>query len=221
MDKFLSLGVVGSRRQNSPEDKALLFEFLDTIRAYCGPVRIVSGGCDREKVAAGRTKPSADLWAEEYAKDRLLDLLVYEPTFPPNYRDQLLRSPWLASKPFYDRNELIAKEAVILVGLVMPDRKGGTENTIGHAKRMKRLVLVHNPDCNCQADPSTAGVHYDICPHGWRRLETRKKPAPFDGEELLKFLQRVSLPNQGKCATCNGAGSVQGKRCNECLGRGH
>lgn len=189
MTSTLILGVVGSRRRTADSDKAKLFEFLDTIRAYWPAVRIVSGGCDRAKVERGTAKPSADLWAEEYAQKNLLDLLVYEPIFPHNYHVLAKREPWLAAKPYFDRNALIAREADILIGLVAKDRKGGTENTIGHAKRLKRLVLVHNSDCNCQVDPSTAGVHWDTCPNGWRRLESRKKPVPFDGEDLQKYLR--------------------------------
>lgn len=104
------LGVVGSRRRDSPEDKAAVKE---AVLRFVKPT-LVSGGCIR----------GADRFAEELAEELGLEIVLYYPDMTgvhgrANY-----------AKACYDRNKLIALKSDILIACVAPDRRGGTENTI-------------------------------------------------------------------------------------------
>jgi hypothetical protein len=46
------------------------------------------------------------------------------------------------TRAYYARNLKIAEYCDILVAFVSDDRKGGTENTIKHAKKLKKEIII-------------------------------------------------------------------------------
>jgi len=114
--KKLKLGIIGSRRRNSLQDKAILKERILSLK----PDSIISGGCPK----------GADKFAEELAKELSIPIKIFYPQIPKSGGPR-----WVFVKAYHARNELVAKNSDHLIALVASDRKGGTENTIGHFKR--------------------------------------------------------------------------------------
>ncbi|MBI5375602.1 MAG: hypothetical protein HZA77_09210 [Candidatus Schekmanbacteria bacterium] len=128
----MKIGIVGSRRRNSPEDKHLirekLFYFLQVYKE--SKLVLVSGGCP----------DGADKFAEELALELNLKIIIHYPD-----KSKIDKSDrWSSTKANYARNKLIADDSDILIAVVAPDRKGGTENTIKYYEKFgkKRLVLI-------------------------------------------------------------------------------
>lgn len=133
---MIRVGIVGSRRRNTPADKVLVELALAELIAEFGyeHIQLVSGGCPT----------GADHFAEELNfKYELPKMIIHYPD----------KSKIDQTKPYrvayaiiaYARNELIARDSDILIACVAPDRKGGTENTIKHFQRMypgRRIILV-------------------------------------------------------------------------------
>ena len=121
------IGIIGSRRRDSKED----FEKLKKeLLKFDGEVTLVSGGCPK----------GGDAFAEELAED--FDLWI-----DVHYPDQSkleANTRWAYAKINYARNTLIAEDADVLIALVAPDRKGGTEDTIKKYLKMgkSRLILL-------------------------------------------------------------------------------
>lgn len=130
MELAVRLGVVGSRRRNSPRDKARLKEFLRRAKSKFPTLLLVSGGCPK----------GADRFAEEIAEELDLPIKIHYPDkskLPPN------PERYHFAQINYARNTLIAEDCEILVALVADDRKGGTEDTIKKAERMgKKIILL-------------------------------------------------------------------------------
>ena len=129
----VNVGIVGSRRRNTKEDKLwvkLALEHLITIYGRENII-IVSGGCPT----------GADKFAEDLQKELGLPKpIIYYPD-----KSQLksqARYEW--RKICYARNTLIAQDADILLACVAPDRKGGTEDTIKKYKAFgkDKLILI-------------------------------------------------------------------------------
>lgn len=119
------LGVVGSRRRDTPADKELIRQ---AILKFDRPV-LVSGGCKR----------GADAFAEELAAELGLEIIV----FLPDLYGVKTRFDYAAR--CYARNTLIADESDRLIACVAPDRKGGTEDTIKKFRKYNpsdRLILL-------------------------------------------------------------------------------
>ena len=114
----MKLGIVGSRRRNSQEDKAIIKGRILALR----PTLIISGGCPQ----------GADKFAEELAKELSIPIKIYYPE-----KVQPGSPRWAYTKVNYARNKLIALSSHQLIALVAPDRKGGTENTIGYFKKFR------------------------------------------------------------------------------------
>ncbi|MAE81809.1 MAG: hypothetical protein CMB80_03655 [Flammeovirgaceae bacterium] len=116
----MKIGIVGSRRRHCKDlVEALVAEFPQ------GTV-VVSGGCR-----------GVDSWAAEAAAKRGLGVIVYAPDLPSG------NSPrWEFTKAYFARNKLIAENSDVLYAFVSPDRKGGTENTIKHAKELGRRIYI-------------------------------------------------------------------------------
>jgi predicted Rossmann fold nucleotide-binding protein DprA/Smf involved in DNA uptake len=109
----MHLGIVGSRRRNTPADKSLIKEkVLDFLKS--GELVIVSGGC----------KLGADRFAEEIADELNLPIIIFYPKLIGG------QNRMEYAKAAYARNKLIAQKADVLIACVAADRKGGTENTI-------------------------------------------------------------------------------------------
>lgn len=121
----MKVGVVGSRRRNSEDDyKWVLDKVQVCAYAYDEDIELVSGGC-----GAG-----ADRFAENISKHYGYDITIHR----PDYHKNGIIAPFI-------RNELIAKEADILIACVAEDRKGGTEDTIRKFKKHHpegKLIIV-------------------------------------------------------------------------------
>jgi len=139
--KQIKIGIVGSRRRNSDEDYNKLIYTFDRIvgeflSIYFGQleVTIVTGDCDE----------GGDKFAREMA-DEYKCILDEKKIKHPQTGEEMdfknhKRFPYLTMCGiFYSRNEEIAKEPLdYLIALVAPDRKGGTENTIRHFRRLHK-----------------------------------------------------------------------------------
>jgi len=130
------VGIVGSRRRKGNKDfkkvldKVMQLEVNDQDRI----TKIVTGDCDE-----GGDKFARDIGSVfeiELDIKRIIDPETGEELDFNNHRwfywDEMVQM-------FYDRNEEIAKEPLdYLIALVASDRKGGTENTIKHFKRLHK-----------------------------------------------------------------------------------
>ena len=115
------IAIVGSRRRlDKHKVEALVAELPDDVI-------VISGGCE-----------GVDTWAVEAADARGLETIEHEP------KDVLETASYYERvQAFYDRNYLIAEDAVDgIFAFVADDRKGGTENTIKHAKKLKRKIIL-------------------------------------------------------------------------------
>ena len=128
------IGVVGSRRRNSGEDRQLVYKTIHHLRQRIGGNTIlVSGGCPK----------GADLFAEEYAEMHRLPIIRHLPDQTQLREDVPKRAAYAIIN--YARNELIAKDADVLIACVALDRKGGTEDTIRKFKKLhpdREVILV-------------------------------------------------------------------------------
>lgn len=126
----MKIGIVGSRRRNEQKDKNLLLDYIQEL--LINPsilLHIVSGGCST----------GADRFAEEIAKEVGLSITIHY----PNKFKMEDNSKWEYTKLLFARNETIAIDCDVLVALPASDRTGGTENTIKHAEKLnKKIVLL-------------------------------------------------------------------------------
>jgi predicted Rossmann fold nucleotide-binding protein DprA/Smf involved in DNA uptake len=116
----LCAGIVGSRRRQDMDNVQRLVDSLDKTTV------IVSGGCQ-----------GVDSWAVMRAKERGMDTVVFRPETMGNklaYFDVV--------KCYYDRNKRIAELSNIIYAFVSENRKGGTENTIKHANKLNKSVVI-------------------------------------------------------------------------------
>jgi len=121
MKKKLRIAIVGSRRRLDREKVESLVNELpeDTI--------IISGGC-----------MGVDTWAVEAAKKRGLEFIEHEPK-----KIDENASYFEVVQTYYDRNYLIAEDATDgIFAFPSEDRTGGTENTLKHAKKLKRKIVL-------------------------------------------------------------------------------
>jgi predicted Rossmann fold nucleotide-binding protein DprA/Smf involved in DNA uptake len=116
----MRVGIVGSRRRR---DWRAVFNLVDKLPS--GTV-VISGGCKR----------SVDTWAVLRARERGLETVEHLPKLSRGM------SYWQVVQAMYARNRLIAEDCDILVAFVAPDRTGGTENTIGWAKKLGKKVCI-------------------------------------------------------------------------------
>jgi predicted Rossmann fold nucleotide-binding protein DprA/Smf involved in DNA uptake len=142
MDRPLCIGIVGSRRRSTLTDRKIVIRLVAWLygqnRGRSG-ISWVSGGAE-----------GPDSFAKE-ACLKLFEAPLDFHEFPIDRRGL----PWdtdrsLAYQMFteraYSRNRLIAERADELYCLVHPDRKGGTENTISHARDLKKAIFLVEPD---------------------------------------------------------------------------
>src|SRR5574343_329550 len=115
------IGIIGSRRKNSPEYKQLIIDELNKI--WEDGDKIVSGGCPY----------GADRFAEEIAK-------IYGKTIIIHYTDWIK----IGKSACFIRNNKIAEDADVLIAVVSDDRTGGTEDTIKKYLKLckKDLILI-------------------------------------------------------------------------------
>jgi hypothetical protein len=116
-----TIGIAGSRRRNTIGD------FIATKSAFFSVFergdKIVSGGCSQ----------GGDQFAEQLAKDYAITITIH----PAEWNHYGKRAGIV-------RNTDIATEADVLIAVVAPDRKGGTEDTIAkfEAIHKKKAILV-------------------------------------------------------------------------------
>ena len=127
--KTLRLGIVGSRRRSSPQDKQIIRTFVEGLLKKDLLLVLVSGGCKE-----GADKFAADL-ADEFSI-LIMEFLPDESLLPsnPTYLDRVAM--------YYARNKQIAENSDALLALAAPDRKGGTENTIKEMYILNKKVLI-------------------------------------------------------------------------------
>ena len=137
----MKIGIIGSRRRNSHMDERKLHDKLWEIAVkhgiYTDEFTIVTGDCDE----------GGDKFARKFAKygekagvkldvKRIKDPQTGEEM---DFKNHKWFDWFTMCTIFYDRNEEIAKEPLdYLIALVTPDRKGGTENTIRHFRRLHK-----------------------------------------------------------------------------------
>lgn len=123
------VGIVGSRRRSTLLDRRTVYSIVAHLNDDpLQPIVIVSGG------AAG-----PDTFAEEAAR-------VYGNEFVPIRvpRKPDIQGRWEFTRRAFHRNGKVAVVSDMLYALVSSDRTGGTENTIGHALALGRLVITVN-----------------------------------------------------------------------------
>ena len=136
------IGIVGSRRRNTEKDYLNLIWKIVELEHNNNTLtkKIVTGDCDEggDKFARKIANDSKDIELDIKYK---LDPETGEKAKKPFNRcaKQLPYDYWTFVGICYARNEEIAKEPLdYLIALVAPDRKGGTENTIKHFKRLHK-----------------------------------------------------------------------------------
>jgi predicted Rossmann fold nucleotide-binding protein DprA/Smf involved in DNA uptake len=129
----MHIGIVGSRRRNSKEDEKYVFDLVSKYLDEVGHANLVlvSGGC-----ALG-----ADAFAERAADYFGVSILVHYPIRLPK-----VKSRYEAAERNFARNRKIAQDSDILFAFIAPDRTGGTENTIKHAKELGKKIVLIFPD---------------------------------------------------------------------------
>ncbi len=115
-----TIGIVGTRRRDTDEDFRIVLDAFE--RQYEKGDWIVSGGCPQ----------GADRFAEIIAKSRGLSILIHYPDW---------NGPEGKAAGF-SRNTKIAEDCDVLIAMVAEDRKGGTEDCIKKAAKMKRKVII-------------------------------------------------------------------------------
>jgi predicted Rossmann fold nucleotide-binding protein DprA/Smf involved in DNA uptake len=115
-----SIGIVGSRRRR---DYWNIWELVET---FSENTVVISGGCK-----------GPDKWATEHAKLKGLKIVEYLPELPPSGSPR-----YEFTKAYYARNKKIAENVDVLYAFVAPDRKGGTENTIGYAEKLGKEIHI-------------------------------------------------------------------------------
>lgn len=126
----IKIGIVGSRRRNTDEDKQKVRETLLTFLStypYLG-ITLISGGCPL----------GADRFAEELAEELNIPITIHY----PNKSNLKSNSKWAWAEINYARNTLIAQDSDILIACVAEDRKGGTEDTIKKFQKMGKPGLI-------------------------------------------------------------------------------
>lgn len=123
-------GIIGSRRRDTEEDYRKTFAIFTVMFNVERGDRIVSGGCPQ----------GGDRFAE-----RIVEYYGLRERFTVHNPDLSMLNPNLPRHTayviiVYDRNQLIADDATILIAVTTPDRKGSAEDDIIHrfCKRLKK-----------------------------------------------------------------------------------
>lgn len=131
----MKVGIVGSRKYtNKNKIKDFIYELKE---AFGDKVEIVSGGC----------KFGADKYAKKFALE--FDMKYVEfPAVHESYNMHCILPRYKYGKPyavwhFFERNKEIAKYSDKIVAFIPEGIKSnGTMNTIGHAQKMKKKVII-------------------------------------------------------------------------------
>lgn len=121
---MLMIGIVGSRRRNTINDRIKTIAALDQLlkAKVIDHYRLVSGGCPL----------GADSFAQTIAKDRGLTITIHYPDWKGG----------LGKAAGFVRNTYIAEDCDILIAVVASDRTGGTEDTIRKVTKLGKPVIL-------------------------------------------------------------------------------
>src|SRR5579859_7923340 len=129
------IGIVGSRRRNTLYDRRIIF--IIVARAIAGfpgqKVVIVSGGAK-----------GPDAYAREAAEFYGLGYREH-----PVPKDPPIVDRWDFQRRAFARNREIVVGSDVIFALAHPDRKGGTENTIGHAIELQKQFFLVDQTGRC------------------------------------------------------------------------
>ena len=137
MTTKIKIGIVGSRAYTDRKKiKDLIFEIKTK---YGNEVEIVSGG----------QKEGADGYAKKYALEFDLDYVEFPPVHDTHNIHCKLSAKHF-NKPYYvsnyfKRNKQIAEYSNILIAFIQDGVESkGTMNTVGYAKKLKKMVKIIN-----------------------------------------------------------------------------
>lgn len=121
MNKYKTIGIIGTRRRNSEEDYRMVLHEFKSL--YKEGDRIVSGGCPL----------GGDIFAERIARNMQIPITIHYAKWKKH-----------GKKAGFLRNTDIANDADVLIACVAPDRTGGTEDTIEKFKKLKKgwIILI-------------------------------------------------------------------------------
>ena len=133
----MKVGIVGSRKYtNKNKIKDFIYELKE---AFGDKVEIVSGGC----------KFGADKYAKKFALEFDMKYVEFPAVHEP-YNMHCILPRYKYGKPyavwhFFERNKEIAKYSDKIVAFIPEGIKSnGTMNTIEHAQKMKKKVVILN-----------------------------------------------------------------------------
>ena len=133
----MKVGIVGSRKYTN---KNKIKDFIYELKEVFGDkVEIVSGGC----------KFGADKYAKKFALEFDMKYIEF-PAVHESYNMHCILPRYKYGKPyavwhFFERNKDIAKYSDKIVAFIPEGIKSnGTMNTIGHAQKMKKKVVILN-----------------------------------------------------------------------------
>lgn len=126
--KVLKVGVVGSRRRNTEQDKQIIRQALQHLIAKDPEVKVflVSGGCPL----------GADRFAEELAIELGLGISVHLPDKSKMSED----TKYEYIKQLFSRNTLIAEECDVLL-VVYDGTSSGTKDTIQKTEKLNKPIV--------------------------------------------------------------------------------
>ena len=131
----MKVGIVGSRKYTNKNN---IRDFIFRLKEEFGDgVEIVSGGC----------KYGADKYAKKYALEFDMKYVEFPAVHEP-YNMHCILPRYKYGKPyavwhFFERNKDIAKYSDKIVAFIPEGIKSnGTMNTIGHAQKMKKKVII-------------------------------------------------------------------------------
>lgn len=128
-----NIGIIGSRRRDTFEDMELCLAAFMAYYNRKNNDRIISGGC----------KQGGDRFAEIFKKRYDIPIKIHYPDKSQLNKEMLAINPRRAYAEInYARNTLIAQDSDILICVVAPDRKGGTEDTIKTAKSLGKEIII-------------------------------------------------------------------------------
>jgi hypothetical protein len=114
-----TIGIIGTRSRDGSRNLDLIRKAL--LGIYEQGDEIVSGGCPQ----------GGDRFAEMLAKEQQIPIKIY-------YAQWMLKG----KSAGFQRNELIARDADVMIACVALDRKGGTEDTIKKYLAMGKTGLI-------------------------------------------------------------------------------
>lgn len=117
-------------------DRKQVYALVEKFKTNHPDLILVSGGCHE----------GADAYADEASRIYNVPIETYRPDFakPAKYR----------AEPFFARNRVIVEKSDVIYAWISDDRTGGTENTLSHARDLKKDAFVVTRDGSIYLDSS-------------------------------------------------------------------